>query len=205
MSHKKKQSQRKFNREYVEKYKLYVDGPTEIDYFKKLNDLKVYKYLSFKPLASGVNGYEYDYEKSKCSLIVDIDAKDKRKSRKEYNRLSSLINNSDYNVFYNNYSFESFLLLHRNKSVKSVFSSNGYDISIKRTFDIDEWSHDKNKFKRTKLLNNISKDDILRAKENTKLYNNKNWYDNPSTNFYKFFEFIEKRNEKNMNKNGKDK
>ncbi len=205
MSHKKKQSNRKNNREYVEKYKLYVDGPTEIDYFHRLNNLKMYKYISFSPLSSGLNGYEYDYEKDKCCLIIDIDAKDKKNSRKEYERLLSVFNNENYNVYYNNYSFESLLLLHKNKSVKPVYKSNEYDISIKRTFGVDKWSHGKTKAKRIKLLKNISIEDVLRAKENTKIYKNKTWYENPSTNFNEFFEFFEKRNERNKKKNGKDK
>jgi RloB-like protein len=167
--------------------RLIVDGETEEDYFNHLNNLEVYERIAFKPK----RGNELDYKREKIResdnpvfFIVDIDAKEQDKA------LDKLIKNDK--IFFNNYSFETFLIAHKTIPFGKVLTKKEYNQKINEHFHVEEYK--KTKEQRKKIISQIDKGNLESALSNIKYINNDNMYKNPSSNMHELFAIIERYN-----------
>ena len=115
-------------RRHVIPIKIFVDGVTEIDYFQRINELIMLSNISIQ---AEIGKYEKfkDYRRrnplKQVMFIEDIDgvsvySKNQQKKIK-YQKLLSILNKSNGlgdSIFYNNYSFETWLLNHKKNSIQ---------------------------------------------------------------------------------------
>lgn len=191
--HYKKQSKRKTNRPIKVVVKIYVDGPTEIYYWDRVNELELFPNIHIQAKKGSYDRYLYDYNNETTFLTLDIDNKQKHQ-KKEYELLEEACKNEK--VFYNNYSFETFLLHHKIKTVGRIESKYSYDKKMRRHFGVDEWADNKCHNSRTKICKEITKESIEFCIANLKQYHRKNWNDNPSSNMDKLFDRLKEINDK---------
>ncbi len=193
--HYRKNSIKRTNRRIKTPVKIYVEGQTEISYFKHLNDLEYFTNLAIKTVKGPFEKFIYDTNELKY-IIVDIDNK-QPKQRKESDKLTQIT--KDERVFFNNYSFETWLLLHKNKNVKKVLKHHSYDLEMKRTYNVISWSENKSKKQLNKINKQISKKDIKAAINNSKVIENHIPFTNPSSNMKKLFDELSRLNMKGRN------
>jgi len=170
---------------------LFVDGEVEIEYFKhiNINDKNNIRFVIKK-------GNELDFIKNMYDevvhmVILDIDATSRTNDPKNrYLNLEKLVKDKTvkHNVFFNNYSFETFLLLHVIKKVKPIYKGKDYDSLMKKHFNIDNgWYKNKNNNNMNKIFSLINDESVKFAIENCEKISHRA-FDNPSTNMHLFFE-----------------
>lgn len=186
---------RKLTKRLVNYHNLYVDGTVELEYFKHINinnDSSIKLNIKI--------GNELDFIRN-CAdeiptmVILDIDATTKKNDpKKRYLNLKKIIEGpKKKNVFFNNFSFETFLLLHVMSFSKPIYKKEEYDILMKNYFGIkDSWSVKKNEYNRRKVFSKINEETRKIAISKMK-HMSKKPFRNPSSNMDKFFEEIGKK------------
>lgn len=169
---------------------LFVDGHVEKRYFNHIN-INRYKSIKFKIKIGDELDYIRNYkDEVGIMVILDIDGITERNDpKKRFNNISKIINHD--NVFYNNFSFEGFLLHHVCDFNAKILSSNEYDQHMRDEFGvIDSWSRNKNINNSDKILNKVTKETMEAAIIRSKSLNN-HFYTNPSSNMNKLFDRLE--------------
>lgn len=169
------------------------DGETEEDYINRLKKIDYFKNVNLKFEKGDEDNFEIKLKEhldniENVFLILDID---NVKSGDRYQKLANLINNTNYNIFYNNRSFETWLLNHKINFSSSIIYSRDYNKHIKTHFAVESWATNKNKNNREKIMNQIDVEEVDLAKENIRNISSKSWNENPSSNMDKFIEKIE--------------
>ncbi len=168
------------------------DGNLEKDYIDRLKELNYFENVHLKFEKGDESNFhtklkEHLENKDNVFLILDID---NVKKGRRYEKIERLINNIEYNVFYNNYSFETWLLNHKVSFASPIIDSNQYNIHFKTYFDVESWSSNKNKNNREKVMNQIDVDNINVAVTNIVNISDKRWDNNPSSNMDEFISKI---------------
>jgi len=173
---------------------IIADGETEKDYINRLKELNYFKNVHLKFETGHESNFhiklkEHLENKDNVFLILDID---NVLDGGRYEKIARLMNNSEYNIFYNNYSFETWLLNHKFNFASPIIESSQYNIHFKNHFDVDSWSENKNKSNRDKVMNQIDTVGIDTAVINIININHKRWDKNPSSNMDEFINKIKK-------------
>jgi len=173
---------------------LYVDGEVEIAYFKhiNINQIENVRFTIKK-------GDEIDFLKNiedeiPRMIILDIDAITRNNDpKKRYSNIRKVLEygKTKHNVFFNNYAFETFLLLHVTDHIEPIYHAKSYDKLIKKHFGLaDNWSRHKNSSNQKLIFNKINQASLNNAIENTRKINI-DVFKNPSSNMCDFFDSIQ--------------
>lgn len=195
MKRKRLKSNKKRNKAQF-KPRVFVlgDGETEESYIERLKEIKYFKDVNLKFEKGNIDSFTTKLKEhlaihENILLILDID--NERKNSKRYGKIKQILDKYTDQVFYNNYSFETWLLNHKEEYGKPIINKKDYNKDFKDIFGIQSWSKYKNKENRDKVMNQISKDKVDFAKDTIKKSLAKNqWYNNPSSNMDKFIDKI---------------
>jgi hypothetical protein len=112
----------------------------------------------------------------------------------KYNAIKKLVETKKYKgqIFFNNYSFELWLLNHIDYFSKPVTDKTQYDKKMNDVFGIESWSKYKNERNRDQILKMIDYDSIKAASTNIKRLNRKKPFKNPSSNMDEWVNKIKK-------------
>lgn len=166
------------------------------DYTDRLNQLNYFENVNLKFEKGDESNFhiklkEHLENKHNVFLILDID---NVRDGGRYDKIARLIDNVEYNVFYNNYSFETWLLNHKINFASPIIVSSHYNTYFKKHFDVESWSDNKNKNNREKVMNQIDKEAINLAIVNIANIKEKKWDENPSSNMEEFINKIKNIN-----------
>lgn len=131
---------------------------------------------------------------SNMHVLVIIDVDNVESNTEKYKLIKRLHETKKYKgqIFFNNYSFELWLLNHINYFSKPVIKKIAYDGSMKDTFNVLTWSKYKNQRNRDKVMSHINYDSINHAMKNIKQLDKKTPFENPSSNMDEWVEKINK-------------
>lgn len=179
---------REANRKQVIPIILFVDGDTEIDYFHRINNIQRYPYLSLKPIKGNFDSFQREREKidaKNAYLILDIDDHGANENDPNYAKLKSVIEANSETVFFSNYAFETWLLLHKIKNPPYALNGNEMNKKIETRFKLDS-SWRKTQQQRDIVMSQIDNESISAAIHRNQSIS-KEWTMNPSTNLCELF------------------
>ncbi|MDD3999738.1 MAG: RloB domain-containing protein [Bacilli bacterium] len=165
------------------------DGLTEKDYINKINELKILDNVFIKFEKGNEDNFRNKYKENleiPIFLVLDLDNADKNNKIKS-EKIRELITAKEYinTIFYNNYSVETYLLNHIIQFSKAIIRKADYDPYMKRHFQIDNWSANKNQKNRKKIIGKINKESICVAIENSKkIFCSEKLFANPNSNMH---------------------
>lgn len=188
------------DREYRVPVYIYGDGETEESYFNHLNVIKKFKNIRFIPkIYDKPKKFERMFQNEKhVYAVFDIDNHGKDKKSTEYINLENKLKKYKNYAFFANYSFETWILLHKRKKIPMIIHKNDYDSLMNTHFRLKiKWSKPdgKNKEQRDIVMSKLSVQDVNTACENAKEIENEKFYENPSTNINLLFEKLTKIND----------
>jgi len=162
------------------------DGETEKSYINRLKQLDFFGNVHLKY----EKGNEFNFETkikehaTNKNVIVIIDVDNTQSNSTKYNEVKRLVETKKYKgkVFYNNYSFETWLINHIDYFSKPIIDKTQYDADMKNVFGIESWSRYKNKKNRNQIMALIDNEAIQYATNNIQRLNSKKTFDNPSSN-----------------------
>lgn len=171
------------------------EGPTEEAYIKKIKNFSTFANINLKFYTGDEESFairlQENFEiKSKVLLILDIDHLQPSDTR--YKKIERLITKYNAQVFYNNYSFETWLLNHAISFSKPILKSDQYDSYFESSFDVKSWHRRKNERNITKVMNQIDETSMNTALNNIKLISGNKWDNNPSSNMDLFIAVLKK-------------
>jgi len=194
---KRKPLQTKRTNRYVRPTVIVLgDGETEKSYINKLKELDFFSNVHLKY----EKGNEFNFETkikehaNNKSVIVIIDVDNAETSSAKYNAIKRLLETKKYKgqIFFNNYSFELWLLNHIDYFSKPVTDKTQYDKEMDDIFGVESWSKYKNERNRSQIMKMIDNDSIKAASANIKLLNKKKPFKNPSSNMDEWVNKIKK-------------
>jgi hypothetical protein len=194
---KRKPLQTKKTNRYVRPTVIVLgDGKTEKSYINKLKELDLFNNVHLKY----EEGSELNFKKkikehaNNKNVIVIIDVDNAESNSIKYNAIKKLVDTKKYKgqIFFNNYSFELWLLNHIDYFSKPVTDKTQYDKEINDIFGIESWSKYKNERNRDQIMKLINHESIQTAVVNIKLLNKKKPFKNPSSNMDEWFNKIKK-------------
>jgi len=194
---KRKPLQTKRTNRYVRPTVIVLgDGETEKSYINKLKELDFFSNVHLKY----EKGNEFNFETkikehaNNKSVIVIIDVDNAETSSAKYNAIKRLLETKKYKgqIFFNNYSFELWLLNHIENFSKPVTDKTQYDKEMNDIFGIESWSKYKNERNRYQIMRMIDHDSIQEAILNIKRLNKKKPFKNPSSNMDEWVTKIKK-------------
>lgn len=172
-----------------------VDGKTEEMYFDKLNKLGLFPNIRFKTVMGDDSNFEIIFrenlELKEKFIILDIDHCNhhipKRMERIRWLRSKKFLREI---IFYNNYSFETFLLNHKIKFAAPITDSIQYDIHMNTQFSVQNWHNNKTEHALKQVMNDITDDSHQLMLINILEIHKEDCFENPSSNMSRFFERI---------------
>ena len=172
---------------------LVVDGKTEVCYFSHLNKLGIFQDLNFKTIKGDENDFQTIFKENHDLkhkyLILDID-NCPISNQKRGKKLETLFKEKYEKkvIYFNNYSFETFLLNHLQSFSKPIIHKHEYDIEMKRVFGVDSWSRSKNEENLCSVLNQIDTLQFNQMLVNIKKIYDPNPFKNPNSSMHLLFE-----------------
>ncbi len=162
------------------------DGETEKSYIKRLKQLEFFENIKLKY----EKGNEFNFETklkehaNNQNVIVIIDVDNAESNSSKYNAIKKLVDTKKYKgqIFFNNYSFELWLLNHIDYFSTPITDKTQYDKGMSDIFRIESWSRCKNERNRIQVMDLIDGDSIEKAVSNIKLLKKKIFTENPSSN-----------------------
>jgi hypothetical protein len=194
---KRKPLQTKKTNRYVRPTVIVLgDGKTEKSYINKLKELDLFNNVHLKY----EEGSELNFKKkikehaNNKNVIVIIDVDNAESNSIKYNAIKKLVDTKKYKgqIFFNNYSFELWLLNHIDYFSKPVTDKTQYDKEINDIFGIESWSKYKNERNRNQIMKLIDHESIQSAVPNIKGLNKKKPFKNPSSNMDEWVNKIKK-------------
>lgn len=194
---KRKPLQTKRTNRYVRPTVIVLgDGETEKSYINKLKELDFFNNVHLKY----EKGNEFNFETkikehaNNKNVIVIIDVDNAEPNSPKYNVIKRLVDTKKYKgqLFFNNYSFELWLLNHIESFSKPVTDKTQYDKEMNDIFGIESWSKYKNERNREQIMRMINHDSIQEATLNIKRLNRKKPFKNPSSNMNEWINKIKK-------------
>jgi hypothetical protein len=194
---KRKPLQTKKTNRYVRPTVIVLgDGKTEKSYINKLKELDLFNNVHLKYEEGSELNFETKIKEhaNNKNVIVIIDVDNAESNSIKYNAIKKLVDTKKYKgqIFFNNYSFELWLLNHIDYFSKPVTDKTQYDKEINDIFGIESWSKYKNERNRDQIMKLINHESIQTAVVNIKLLNKKKPFKNPSSNMDEWFNKIKK-------------
>lgn len=171
------------------------DGETEESYVERLKELDYFSNVHLKFEKGNEDSFETKMKEHagihRVLVIIDVDGTQPR--TKKGRKIKRLIDIKSYSkqVFFNNCSFETWLLNHRNPFLKPMITQKQYDPYIDTCFGVKSWANNKDKRNRENITKQIDSKSIDCAVKNIKIIS-KNPFDNPSSNMDKWVAVIKK-------------
>jgi hypothetical protein len=192
---KRKPLQTKKTNRYVRPTVIVLgDGKTEKSYINKLKELDLFNNVHLKYEEGSELNFETKIKEhaNNKNVIVIIDVDNAESNSIKYNAIKKLVDTKKYKgqIFFNNYSFELWLLNHIDYFSKPVTDKTQYDKEINDIFGIESWSKYKNERNRDQIMKLINHESIQTAVVNIKLLNKKKPFKNPSSNMDEWFNKI---------------
>lgn len=190
---------------YYPKKKVYivVEGEVEIDYFNRINELRIFPNLLLKCKKGDESKFPtiyQEYTDNEVFLLLDLDVLTTQDNR--YQRIENILKNNEYKgrIYISRYSFETWLLNHKILFGKLINNKYHYDAHIKKHFSINHWSTTKDENNRKKMNDSISVDDVNRAIQNCEFLYNKSLekndlLKNPVSTIFNFMILLKKLND----------
>lgn len=172
------------------------DGETEESYFKHLHSLNIFPKLHIKFEQGDENNFEIKLKEHADNdhilLILDIDNTSSTDPR--YSAIDRLASKKSYKkqVYFNNYSFETWLINHINYFATPIDRPQSYDGHILNAFGVRSWYNNKNNRNRTTIMNAINTTNLLTAEQNIARMNQKEAFNNPSSNMDELIDYLRK-------------
>lgn len=170
------------------------DGETEESYFNRVNELNIFPSLNLKFVKGNENNYKTKQkehaENPHLLLIIDVDNTQSGTTKYALIQSATTSRTTSKNVFFNNYSFELWLLNHKIYFSKSITDKSQYDSHMKSTFLVDSWSTNKDQVNRSKIMSSIEFADIFTAQCNVTKLGSKQFNMNPSSNLDEFIKYL---------------
>jgi hypothetical protein len=128
------------------------------------------------------------------NVVVMIDVDNSCSDSPKYQRIKKLMDTKKYKgqVFFNNFSFELWLLNHIDHCSKPVTDKTQYDEIMKDAFGVESWARNKNARNRDRIMRFIDHDSIQKAADHIRRLNKKKPLDNPSSNMDEMVDRIKK-------------
>lgn len=162
------------------------DGETEKSYVNRLKRLDFFKNVHLKYEKGNELNFETKIKEhaNNKNVIVIIDVDNAKSNSTKYNAIKKLVETKKYKgqIFFNNYSFELWLLNHIDYFSKPVTDKTQYDKEMNDIFGIESWSKYKNERNRNQIMKLINHESIQTAATNIKQLNKKKPIKNPSSN-----------------------
>jgi len=194
---KRKPLQTKKTNRYVRPTVIVLgDGKTEKSYINKLKELDLFNNVHLKYEEGSELNFETKIKEhaNNKNVIVIIDVDNAESNSIKYNAIKKLVDTKKYKgqIFFNNYSFELWLLNHIDYFSKPVTDKTQYDKEINDIFGIESWSKYKNERNRNQIMKLIDHESIQSAVPNIKGLNKKKPFKNPSSNMDEWVNKIKK-------------
>lgn len=161
------------------------EGVTEKDYIDLLKELNYFNNVHLKYERGDEENFETKLkEHSNPNVLVVLDIDNVQSGTSKFNTIQRLVTTKKFKnkVFFNNYSFEIWLLNHLVYFTSPIVAKKEYDSSMKSQFGVKHWSSNKGSSNRKSVMNQINKKGVNAAKKNIGILNNKNPFHNPSSN-----------------------
>ncbi len=172
------------------------DGETEEAYVDRLKQLNYFSNVKLKfeigdEFSFETKIKEHAYNKE-VHVIIDID--NIQPNTEKYRKIQQLYQTNKYKgqIFFNNYSFELWLLNHIRKCGKPVIKKKEYNSNMKNCFKVESWADNKNEINRGKIMGKINCKSIDKAAKNIKELNRKTPFANPSSNMDEWVKIVNK-------------
>ena len=170
------------------------DGETEESYLNRVNELNAFPSLNLKFVKGNENNYKTKQkehaENPHVLLIIDVDNTQSGSTKYGLIQSATTSKTTSKNVFFNNYSFELWLLNHKVYFSKPITDKTQYDPQMKSTFLVDSWSNNKDQTNRLKIMSSIEVTDIFTAQGNVTRLGSKQFNMNPSSNLDDFIKYL---------------
>lgn len=176
--------------------RVLVDGITEEDYFKHLNNLEVYSNITFKPkIGKEKDLLRWNQKQETAFLIIDIDNHGENPKSNEFMEIERVLKSYPDQVYFSNFSFETWILLHKTHKIPYAIKKDDYDRKMKLHFRLpDNWSTKKDEKQRKLVMGKLTKKHFDDALKNACIIENDNYRVSPSTNMNIFFSKISELN-----------
>lgn len=169
------------------------EGNTEEGYVNKVKTFSLFEKIRIKFIVGNEQNFETILQEHLDiidDILVILDLDNIQKGTKRYDKILALLLKYPYQVFYNNYSFEAWLLNHVDVFAKPINAASEYDPFFKFHFSIDTWHKYKNEQNLNKVLAVVDETSTKNAIKNISVISKKDWDNNPSSNMDKFIETI---------------
>ncbi|MBU1142307.1 MAG: RloB family protein [Firmicutes bacterium] len=174
-----------------------VDGNTEKKYFEKINELGIFPNLRFKPIqgddCSYENIFKENHDISYKFLVLDIDHCIESNTKRSI-RIKTILSKKETKdiAYFNNYSFETFLLSHLVAFGCPITEKKQYDAHMKNHFCVSGWSKYKNERNTSLVIAKITEESFKNMMVNIARIYKENCFENPNSNMHLMFEKLEK-------------
>lgn len=183
----------KSNRQIKTRVFVVAEGMTEEEYLKRLNNLGIFPKHSFVFKKGKEDNYlllkKQNLENQHFYLWLDMDNLSPN-SKDRGQKINKLYQNKAYRpyIFFNNPSFETFLLNHFINLTKPITTKKEYDELFKKHLGIESWSNNKTKKNICKVMGKISKERFEKGLVNVRSIYKENPFVNPNSNMHLMFE-----------------
>ena len=157
----------------------------------------LFQNLKFKPVKgndiSYYNTFKENYDLTHKYLILDIDCSNNN-NQKRAERIRTILQSKDMKdlVYFNNYSFETFLLCHMTSFTTPIVKKEEYDPFMEKHFKVVSWGNNKDKRNIGIVVKEITEETFEKMILNVKKIYEKDCFKTPNSNMHKFFEKIKK-------------
>lgn len=144
------------------------EGKTERDYIERLRQLDVFPRINFKFVEGKMDKFQTVKQENlgvEVQLLVDID--NCVRHDVHYQEIHRMLTHpsTKHITFYNNYSFETWLLNHSCDFHKPMTQSRQYNPWMKASFGVDAWSSNKTDHNRDHVMKQITASSVEKAAE----------------------------------------
>jgi hypothetical protein len=170
------------------------DGPTEQAYIDRLKELDYFSNVHLKFETGNEENFETKLKEhtNNPHVLVIIDVDNVQSGNKRFEEIKRLSSTKAYikNIYFNNYSFETWLLNHKMYYARPITNPIHYNSDMFTCFNVESWYTNKSIQNRQKIVALISMSEINLATQNIKSMNQKSPFNNPSSNMDKWVEHI---------------
>lgn len=162
------------------------DGLTEKAYIDRLKELDYFSNVHLKFEIGNEENFETKLKEhvNNPHVLVILDVDNVQSGTKRFEEIHRLSSTKAYlnKIYFNNYSFETWLLNHKIYYARPITNPSHYNSDILTYFNVESWYTSKNLQNRQIIISSISVNDIDSASKNINSMNQKSPFNNPSSN-----------------------
>jgi hypothetical protein len=170
------------------------DGPTEQAYIDRLKELDYFSNVHLKFEKGNEENFETKLKEhtNNPHVLVIMDVDNVQSGIDRFEEIYRLTNTKAYKkqIYFNNYSFETWLLNHKTYFARPITVQDQYNPDMLNQYGVESWYANKNAQNRKIVVDSISISDINTAIQNVVNMNQKNPFNNPSSNMDEWVDHI---------------